>query len=119
MTSMSAPPSPTPRVLGGLFALALICSLAVWAYIVLPVLGGELHGHEAHGGLLYVHAASGSSMLFLGAAALYVGWTRRFFRWHKWLGGGYLLSGTLASVLALALPLVATHEPGSIAVARR
>jgi hypothetical protein len=108
---------PAGRILGGIFLLSLICSLAVWARIVLPVLGGELGGHETHGGLLYAHAAAGSLMLFFGAAALYVGWTRRFFPLHKYLGGTYLLTGTIASLVALALPLVAPHDPGSIAVA--
>lgn len=66
---------------------------------------------------MYAHAASGSLMLFFGAAALYVGWTQRFFAVHRWLGGTYLLAGTFASLLALALALLAPHEPSSIAVA--
>lgn len=105
------------RIVGGLFVLSLIGSIAVWKRIVLPVLGGDLLGHERHAGLLYAHAASGTLMLFFGAAALYVGWTRRFFRFHKWLGGTYLLAGSSVSVLALVLPLFERHEPASIAVA--
>lgn len=104
-------------MLGGLFFVSFLCSLAVWVRIVMPVLGGDPRGHETHGGLLYAHAASGSLMLFSGAAALYVGWTHRFFAAHKWLGASYLLAGAIASLLALALPLLAPHEPGSIAVA--
>jgi hypothetical protein len=113
------PPAPAPssRILAGIFLLSLICSVAVWARIVLPLLGGDLGGHEAHGGLLYAHAATGSAMLFFGAAALYVGWTRRAFSLHRWLGGTYLATGTVASLLALGLPLVAPHEPASIPVA--
>jgi len=118
-SNLRVPPAPGPagRILGSLFLLAFLCSLAVWALIVLPVLRGDYAGHETHGGLLFVHAAAGSLMLFFGAAALYVGWTRRFFSLHKWLGGTYLLAGTVASLLALALPLAAPHDPGSIAVA--
>jgi hypothetical protein len=108
---------PSGRILSGLLLVSLICSVAVWGGLVLPVLGGDLGDHETHGGLLYVHAASGSLMLFLGAAALYVGWTRRLFSLHKWLGGTYLLTGAFASLLALALPIVAPHEPESLAVA--
>jgi hypothetical protein len=113
------PPAPAPagRIPGSLLLLAVLTSLSVWTYIVLPVLGGDLGGHETHGGLLYVHAAAGSLMLFFGAAALYVGWTRRFFSLHRTIGGTYLLAGTVASLLALALPLAAPHDPGSIAVA--
>lgn len=107
----------TRRIVAGLFAVSLACSLGVWRYIVVPVLGGDLSGHETHVGLLYAHAASGTLMLFFGAAALYVGWTRRFFPLHKWLGGTYLVAGSVVSVLALALPLFERHEPASIAVA--
>ncbi|MDE2497359.1 MAG: DUF2306 domain-containing protein [Xanthomonadaceae bacterium] len=105
------------RVVGTLFVLSLVCSLAVWQRIVLPVLGGDLRGHETHAGLLYAHAASGTLMLLFGAAALYVGWTRRFFSLHKWIGGTYLAAGSIVSLLALILPLVGHHEPASIAVA--
>lgn len=118
-TPLRVPPPAPPRagrMLGGLFFVSLLCSLAVLVCIVLPVLGGEFRGHETHGGRLHGHAASGSLMLLLGAA-LYVGWTHRFFAAHKWLGASYLLAGAIASLLALALPLRAPHEPGSIAVA--
>lgn len=114
--SLPAPgaPAPASRALAGLFLLSLICSVGVWAYIVLPVLSGNMAGHEAHRVLLYGHALAGSLMLFTGAAALYVGWTRRFFGAHRWIGGSYLLSGTIASLLALAAPLVTSHQPASI-----
>lgn len=105
------------RIVGALFVLSLAGSFGVWKRIVLPVLRGDLHGHETHAGMLYAHAASGTVMLFCGAAALYIGWTRRFFPCHKWFGGIYLFAGLVVSLLALMLPLFERHEPASIAVA--
>ncbi|MDP8993432.1 MAG: DUF2306 domain-containing protein [Pseudomonadota bacterium] len=56
-------------------------------------------------------------MLGLGAAALYIGWTRRAFRRHRWFGYAYLGVGSLGTTAALGLSALSPHEPASLYVA--
>jgi hypothetical protein len=105
------------RVPALLFALAVLTSLPIaWVYAV-PIFTFASTEHAAHHAIVYVHAIGGVAMLGLGAAALYIGWTRRAFRRHRWFGYGYLLVGGLGAAAALVLSVLASHEPHSLYVA--
>jgi len=66
--------------------------------------------HVGHFALVYIHMVGGSIMLVAGAAALYIGWTRRHFRYHKVLGYTYLVGGTVGAGLAFFLALANVHS---------
>jgi hypothetical protein len=101
-----------------LFAAALLTTLPVLAWKAVPVLtGASWANHGEHWTLLYVHVLGGLAMLGLGAAALYVGWTSRRFRWHRALGQAYLVLGGLGAAAALVLSIRAPHEPRSLYIA--
>jgi hypothetical protein len=103
---------------GALFILAILTTLPILWLIVLPVLSlRELESHSAHGSALYVHALGGVAMLGLGAVALYIGWTKRAFKRHRWFGYGYLMLGSIGAASALGLSVAAPHEPRSLYVA--
>jgi hypothetical protein len=121
MKSPNVAMSASPRTSGApglLFAAALLTTVPVLAWKAVPVLTGAVHAvHGEHWSLLYVHALGGLAMLGLGAAALYIGWTRRRFRWHRALGQAYLLLGGTGAAAALILSIRAPHEPRSLYVA--
>ena len=84
------------RFPGLLFAGALITTLRILWIVVLPVLDFQaLPKHHGHVSLLLVHAVGGLAMLLLGATALYIGWTQRAFKRHRWFGYGYLGLGSM------------------------
>lgn len=96
-----------------LFAAALLTALPVWWLIAVPVLEGapgRLARHAGHVPWVYVHAAAGTVMLFSGALALWIGWTRRLFAFHRWAGGAYLLTGTVTALAALWLTATNIHK---------
>ena len=101
-----------------LFALAILTSGPVtWIYAA-PIIGLSGIGHHAsHEAIIFVHALGGVGMLGLGAAALYIGWSRRFTRYHRWFGYSYLLVGGVGASAALTLSVLAPHEPRSLYVA--
>jgi hypothetical protein len=95
-----------------LFVGALASSAWAWWLIAWPVV--VLHAsprHAGHFGLVYVHMLTGTVMLFLGAAALYIGWTRRQFRYHKLFGYAYLSAGVFGAGSAFVLALAGRHRP--------
>ena len=97
----------------GFFIAALATAVPVWWLVAIPILSGAPRTFEAHLGhalWTYAHAASGTVMLFSGAAALWIGWTRKAFRFHRLAGGAYLLTGLSASVIALSLNIVDAHD---------
>ncbi|MBL8551921.1 MAG: DUF2306 domain-containing protein [Hyphomonadaceae bacterium] len=101
-----------------LIALAVLSASVIWWLIALPVLGGQkAAAHARHYPHVYAHALGGTGMLFLGAAALYVGLTRRFFRWHRWIGGLYLGLGALGAGMGLALSIMSPHPLPGVGVA--
>ncbi len=100
-----------------LFAIALATSAFVWWTVALPVLSGKFGPHATHAAPVYVHAVGGTLMLLAGSAALFIGWTRRAFRFHKWIGYIYLTSGAVASAAAIGLNLSKVHSDVSIALA--
>jgi hypothetical protein len=108
-----APVRRTPRswALAALFAAALLTGAWAWWLIAWPVVTLEARGkHPAHFPIVYLHMAGGTVMLAVGAASLWVGWTRRAFRHHRRLGYTYLAGGTVGAGTALVLALANTHE---------
>jgi predicted membrane protein DUF2306 len=96
----------------GLLLLAGIATGALaWYLIALPVVTfSNVDKHPQHFGIVFAHMASGTLMLFLGAANLYVGATRRFFQHHKKVGYLYLAGGSVAAVLAIVMALASPHR---------
>jgi uncharacterized membrane protein len=106
------------RVPGILFALGILATLPVLWLIVWPMLNGtNWPQHSAHLSIVMVHVVGGLSMLLLGAVALYIGWTRKAFRRHRWFGYGYLTLGGVGAVAALIVSIQSPHPPYSLYVA--
>src|SRR5262245_32189545 len=85
---------------------AACAALVIWSMIALPVLpGANAPAHGGHFPYVVAHAVGGTFMLFAGALALYVGSTRRGFRYHRWIGGAYLLGGALGAGAGLLLSI--------------
>jgi hypothetical protein len=100
-----------------LLGLAAATSAPIWWRHAWPVLTLQKSAeHLRHYGLVYAHALGGTAMLTAGAAALYVGWTRRWRRFHKAIGYTYLIGGSLGACAALVLSLPARHPPLSLGV---
>ncbi|MBA3525540.1 MAG: DUF2306 domain-containing protein [Sphingomonas sp.] len=59
----------------------------------------------------------GVSIIVAGGGALYIGWTKKAFKRHKWFGYTYLGLGSIMALSALALSVEAPHEPRSLYVA--
>jgi hypothetical protein len=106
------------RVPGILFGAALVTTLPILWIVALPVLDLQaLPRHADHALLLFVHAVGGVAMLTLGAATLYIGWTRKLMRRHRWFGYSYLGLGTTGAVAALVLSIEAHHPNKGLFVA--
>lgn len=106
------------RLPGLLFALAVVSTLAVLWTTVLPMVDGRAWPrHVGHLPLILTHVTGGVSMIVLGACALFIGWTRKAFRWHRWIGRLYLLLGSMAAILVFVLATLAPHEPKSLYIA--
>jgi hypothetical protein len=100
------------------FSLALLTTLPILWRTVLPMADGRnWPRHASHLANVLIHAGGGLSMLIFGAASLYVGWTRRHFRWHRWLGYSYLGLGSIGALAALNLSVYPKHEPFSTGIA--
>lgn len=101
-----------------LLVLAILTSLPILWRVALPMLDGTAWPkHPAHLAILMIHTVGGLAMLGLGAAGLYIGTTRRAFRFHRWVGYGYLLIGGAGAVAAIILSVEAPHEPRSLYIA--
>jgi hypothetical protein len=106
------------RVPGFLFALAILSTLPILFRVVWPMLNGtHWPDHDGHLPIVLLHAGGGLCMLALGSIALYIGWTRKAFRRHRWFGYGYLLLGGTGAVAALAVSFQAPHRPQSLYIA--
>jgi hypothetical protein len=99
----------------GLVLLAgLLTGALAWWLIALPVITlSNVANHPSHFPLVFAHMATGTIMLFVGGANLYVGATRKYFRHHKLLGYLYLAAGTLGAVSALVMALADPHRQGN------
>jgi hypothetical protein len=103
---------------GLLLALALLSTLPILWRVVLPMLDGNgWSKHDGHLTMTLVHVGGGLVMIGLGAANLYVGTTRRGWRWHRWLGFGYLGLGGTGALAALVLSVTTPHPPQSLYIA--
>jgi hypothetical protein len=101
-----------------LIALAALSALAIWLMVAVPVLTGEkAPAHTDHYPYVFAHAAGGTLMLFAGALALYVGWTRHLFRYHRWIGFTYLTGGALGAGIGLYLSITQPHPLPGVGVA--
>lgn len=106
------------RVPGILFVLAILTTLPILYRVVWPMLNGtNWSDHRAHVPIVMVHALGGLCMLFLGGAALYIGWTKKAFKRHRWFGYGYLLLGGTGAVAALVVSIQSPHAPHSLYIA--
>jgi hypothetical protein len=101
-----------------LFAMALLTSALIWWRFAVPIFDGQnLPKHAGHVWTLVGHAIGGTFMIWAGAGALFIGWTGRLRRWHKWFGYAYLGGGSIGAAVALWLSLHLTHPPISLGVA--
>lgn len=103
-----------------LFTAALLTAVPVWWLIAVPVLGAApkaVARHVDHVPWVYAHAAAGTVMLFSGALALWIGWTRRQFAFHRWVGGTYLATGAVTALAALWLTTTNVHDDINLAAA--
>ena len=92
-------------------AAALVSGAFAWWLIAYPVLSlANPQRHAGHFALVFAHMLGGTAMLALGAANLYVGATRRFFRLHKLVGYSYLIGGGIGACLSVILALANGHR---------
>ena len=66
--------------------------------------------HAGHFGLVYFHVSGGTLMLFVGLANLYIGTTRKYFKYHKLIGRIYLIGGALGAVAAMVITSSPAHK---------
>lgn len=109
--------APSGRAPGILWGLAILTAAPIWWLVALPVLEDGAAAHGAHALEVTLHAAGGTLMLLAGAIALYVGWTRRGFSVHRWLGYAYLIGGAIGAGMGLVLSFMAPHKPVGTAAA--
>lgn len=112
---MSSPSRSTVTSSGLAISLLVIAALltAAWSIWVFawPILSSaDVGEHVGHFVLLYVHVIGGTALLAVGAAALYIGSTKRAFRWHRTVGYVYLIGGGVGAVLGVVLSLANTHS---------
>lgn len=101
-----------------LFIIAIVTTLPVWVLHAIPVATTTAaSNHADHFATVYVHMLGGTAMLIFGAMALYVGWTRRHFRFHKYIGYAYLTGGAIGAGGGLVLSIVNAHPPHGIGIA--
>lgn len=93
---------------------AIAATIAMWSMFAFPVLSGaRFERHADHFAYVFAHATGGTIMLSLGAAALFIGWTRQYFRYHKWIGRLYLAAGSLGAGTGLYVSILSPHPlPG-------
>ena len=116
--SIPAGANSTPALLRALFVAALATSAWAWWTFAWPLItGASRHRHADHFALTYAHMIGGTLMLVAGSAALFIGWTRRGFRHHKWIGATYLIGGGLGAAMGLGLSLRNAHRITGITVA--
>jgi hypothetical protein len=99
---------------GLLLFAGVISGMLAWWLIALPVaMVANVAHHATHFPVVFAHMLGGTLMLFVGAANIYVGSTRKFWRHHKWLGYLYLVGGSLGATTALVLALASPHRKGA------
>lgn len=97
--------------LGLLLIAGVFSSAWAWMLIAAPVATLSNAGkHVGHVGLLYMHMLGGTIMLFFGAINLYIGATRRHFKYHKLVGRTYLIGGSMGAIIAIIIALGPAHK---------
>lgn len=100
-----------------LFTLALAATVPTLVTNVWPALSFQVRPqHAGHWPLVWLHALSGTVALNSGSLGLYIGWTRRWFGWHRHIGCIYLGFGFTMAAMALWLALINDHAPHSTSV---
>jgi len=102
----------------GLLLLAgLLSSVVAWSMIAAPVASFvNAPRHSGHFATLYVHMLGGTVMLFFGAANLYIGASRRYFRYHKLVGLTYLCGGAIGAIAAMVVTMSPAHKSNPAAI---
>jgi hypothetical protein len=99
---------------GVLLLLGFLSSVWAWWLIAFPVVSlSNVDRHTGHFGLVFFHMLGGSLMLFLGLLNLYIGRTRKYFKYHKLVGRLYLIGGGLGAVVAIIISSSAAHKSGA------
>lgn len=99
-----------------LFWAAIIASLPAFWLVVGPSLaGGARVAHPSHWLLVLLHGLCGAITLISGFVALYIGWTRRAFGYHRHTGCTYVGAGMTMAFLSLGLSIQSHHAAPSIA----
>lgn len=97
--------------MGVLLLLGLASGLVAWWMIAAPVaVMANVKSHTTHFPLVYVHMVGGTIMLFFGGANLYIGATRRHFKFHRLIGRTYLIGGAIAALLAIVITAGPAHK---------
>jgi hypothetical protein len=117
MSNTKSANRPVTGIIATLFILSLVTSITIWWKFAWPVLSGvSLTSHEGHIAVIITHTLGGTFMLGAGGLALYVGWTKRWRKWHKVIGYSYIGAGSLGALTALALSIMFDHTPLSLGV---
>jgi hypothetical protein len=91
MSNKKSANRPATGIITALFILSLVTSVTIWWKFAWPVLGGvSLTGHEGHIAIIFTHTLDGTFMLGAGGLALYIGWKKRWRKWHKVIGIGII-----------------------------
>lgn len=92
-------------------ALGIVSGAWAWQLIALPVLTlSDVTRHVGHVPLTYLHVVSGTILLAVGALNLYIGSTRRHFRFHRQIGYTYLIGGAPCPIVALLVTIGTVHN---------
>lgn len=114
MTSQAWPPidhRPGLNVPALLFWAAVLSTLPVLWLDVAPAFGtrGQA-GHADHSLWIVLHALTGFLTLVSGFVALYMGWTRAAFEYHRHTGCTYVGAGMTMAFIALFLAISDPHR---------
>lgn len=114
MTSQIWPPinhRPGITVPSVLFWSAALSTLPVLWANVWPAFGsGARDGHADHAIWIVLHALTGLITLASGFLALWMGWTRWGFGWHRHTGCTYVGAGMTMAFVALFLAISDPHD---------
>ena len=114
---MSTPSLSTTRLSlpKSLLTLGFLSGALAWWLIAPPVMTfSSTEKHAGHFGLVYFHVSGGTVMLFVGLANLYIGTTRKYFKYHKLIGRIYLVGGALGAIAAMVITSSPAHKAAGI-----
>jgi len=101
-----------------LFWAAILSTLPVlWITVGPSLAGGARIAHESHWLWVLLHGLTGLITLASGFLALWMGWTRRGFGWHRHTGCTYVGAGMTMAFIALFMAISNDHASPSLAAA--